>query len=82
MKKGWVDFGEVKDKVTMEMVLGHYRISDLKRSGQNLRGKCPLHEGQGERTLSVSLDRDLFFCFSCRAGGNVLVGCSDCKRLV
>ncbi len=76
MKKGWVDFGEVKDKVTMEMVLGHYGISDLKRSGQNLRGKCPLHEGQGERTLSVSLDRDLFFCFSCRAGGNVLDFCS------
>ena len=72
MTSRFVDFKEVKEKVSMEMVLARSGMSELKRSGENFRGKCPFHEGDGKRTLSVSLEKNLWYCFSCRAGGNVL----------
>lgn len=42
----------------------------LKRRGRKLWGLCPFH---GEKTPSFTVDaeRQLFYCFGCRAGGNV-----------
>jgi DNA primase len=73
MQKAWVDFKEVKDRVNMQMVLDHYQIDWLKAVGGNMRGKCPVHLG-GERTFHVSLEKNIFNCFSpkCGAKGNVL----------
>jgi DNA primase len=68
----WVDFREVKQKVSMRMVLDHYGVTGLKAVGDSLRGKCPLHEGEGVRTFQASLTKNIFHCFSCKAGGNVL----------
>ena len=70
--KDWVDFKEVKDRVTMQMVLDHYQINWLRTSGEELRGRCPIHEGEGQRTFHVNLSKNAFYCFSCKAKGNVL----------
>lgn len=73
MKKDWVDFKEVREKVSMASVLAHYGIKDqLEGKGEELRGKCPFHEGDGKRTLAVNLEKGLYYCFSCKAGGHVL----------
>lgn len=73
MEKEWVDFKLVKEAVTMEMVLEHYQINWLRKTGDNLRGKCPIHEAaEGERAFHVSLAKNVFNCFSCKAKGNVL----------
>lgn len=50
-------------------VIGRYTV--LKRSGSSLVGLCPFHK---EKTPSfhVSPDRQLFYCFGCGAGGNVI----------
>lgn len=68
----WVDFRLVKNAVTMQMALDRYGIDWLRKSGQELRGKCPLHQGEGERTFHVNLGKNAFNCFSCKARGNVL----------
>lgn len=70
--KQWVDFRAVKEAVTMEMALNHYGINWLRKSGQELRGKCPVHQGDGERTFHVNVGKNAFNCFSCKARGNVL----------
>ncbi len=71
-KKSWVDFQEVKQAVSFEEVLAHYQIDWLRRSGDDLRGRCPIHQGEGQRSFHVSLEKKAFYCFSCKAKGNVL----------
>jgi len=69
----WVDFEAIKHRVPMTAVLEHYRIQGLKRSGKaHLRGRCPLHGGEGWETFHIDTREQVFHCFSCRAGGSVL----------
>ena len=55
----FVDFREVKAKVSIEQVLGLFDITGLKKQGSELRGKCFLHSGDGTRTLAVSASDSL-----------------------
>jgi DNA primase len=69
----WVDFEAIKRRVPISAVLEHYRIQGLKRSGKvHLRGRCPLHVGEGRETFHVDTAEQVFHCFSCRVGGSVL----------
>ena len=71
--KSWVLYKDIKERVSIEMVLRHYGIFDkLKPAGNNLTGCCPIHGGSNPRQFSVSLERNVFNCFGdCKAGGNV-----------
>ena len=74
MTKEWVDFKKVKAGVDMQMVLDHYGINGLTKSGEELRGPCPIHKGsQRSKNFTVNLRKNAFKCFSkdC-ASGNVL----------
>jgi DNA primase len=72
MQNNWVDFKAVKAAVTMEMVLGRYGVNWLRKNGEELRGRCPIHHGEGQSTFHASLTKNAFNCFSCKARGNVL----------
>jgi hypothetical protein len=66
--KNWVDYKEIKEKISLPMVLGHYGI-ELKKSGQNLTGCCPIHQGTNKRQFSVSPERNIWNCFgNCKVG--------------
>lgn len=70
--KNWVDFKEIKQVVTMQMVLERYGI-ELKKKGQNYVGCCPIHKGSNSRQFSVHFEKNIWHCFGdCKAGGNVL----------
>lgn len=73
-KPDFVKYKELKENVSMEMVLRRYGIFEsLKPSGKNLVGCCPIHQGSNPNQFSVSLDRNLFNCFgNCKAGGNII----------
>ena len=73
-KKKLVDFRAVRDAVTMEEVLNHYGLLDrMKRTGDNLSGCCPIHKGKNPTQFRVSLEKNLWNCFSeCKHGGNVI----------
>ena len=69
----WFDFEIIKNRIPMTAALDHYRIQDLRRSGRDhLRGRCPLHSGEGRETFHVNTAEQVFHCFSCQAGGSVI----------
>jgi len=72
--KNWVDYKEIKAKVSMEMVLKHYGLMEsLKASGSSLVGCCPIHQGSNARQFSVNTKKNIFNCFGdCGGGGNVI----------
>jgi len=72
-----VDFAALRQRVTMEQVLHHIGIlGELRGSGPQRRGRCPIHAQPGDRrrTFSVNLQKNVFQCFDpeCNAHGNVL----------
>ena len=68
----WVEFGAIKQAVSLEAALRHYRVSGLRRLGDRLEGRCPIHGGQREDSFRASLRKNAFHCFACQAQGNVL----------
>jgi len=71
MENQWVDFKAVKQNVSMQQVLDRYKVR-LKKSGKELRGRCPIHQGEGSETFHANIEKNAFHCFSCGAKGNVL----------
>lgn len=75
MTTGWVDFKKVKEAVDMQMVLDHYGITGMGKSGEELRGRCPIHKGSRQsKNFTINVRKNAFKCFSgaCGAHGNVL----------
>jgi len=74
MTPGWVSFRAVKAAVSMRLVLADYGVLEqLRRSGRDqYRGRCPIHCGQGRDAFHAHLGKNVFHCFACGAGGNVL----------
>jgi DNA primase len=73
MSKGFVSFAEVKRGVSMEAVLGRYELLEsLTRKGRNLAGPCPFCKGASGRQFQVNLVKNAWYCFGCKAGGNIL----------
>lgn len=73
MPNGFVSFAEVKRAVTMEAVLARYGLSEaLGRKGQNLVGPCPFCKGKSRQQFQVNPVKNAWYCFGCKAGGNVL----------
>jgi DNA primase len=69
----WVDFRAVKEAVNLEAVLRYYRVKGLRpRRRGHLEGRCPIHRGEREDAFHVDLMKNVFHCFACQAGGNVL----------
>ena len=72
MQDNWVDFKAVKAAVNFPPVLARYQINWLTEKGDELRGRCPIHQGEGQSSFHVNLSKNAFHCFSCKAHGNVL----------
>lgn len=74
MSKTWINYKEIKEKVSLEAVLAQYGLLDsLRPSGPNLVGYCPIHKGSNSRQFSVNLERGIYNCFGdCQGGGNVI----------
>ena len=70
----FVDFKKVKEAVTILQVLDRYGITEmLKRSGDSLRGPCPVHKGGNPTAFRVSISKNCWNCFgACQGGGNIL----------
>jgi len=73
-KKPFVDFRDIRSRITMEQVLEHYGLLDkFKRSGQSLSGPCPIHKGSNPTQFRVNTEKNIWNCFSeCKHGGNTL----------
>ena len=69
MQDNWVDFKAVKTAVNMEVVLGRYQINWLRKKGDELRGRCPIHQGEGQDTFHAAWPRMPFTASRARRGG-------------
>ena len=72
MESNWVDFKAIKEAVPLLAVLQRYQVPGLKQHGQELRGRCPIHKGEGTESFHANTQKNAFQCFSCKAKGNVL----------
>ena len=72
----WLD--ELRQRADIVQVISGYVT--LKRNGHRYWGLCPFH---GEKTASFSVDaeRQLYYCFGCKAGGSVIQFIMDIERL-
>ena len=70
----WVDFKELKARVSIEdVLLRYYELPNLVRERTSLIGPCPVHGGDSPRAFHADLERNLWHCFSgCKTGGNQL----------
>ena len=69
-----LDFQRLKSCVSIEMVLAAKGLrGSLRRRGDRLIGPCPLHKGDNPTAFTVTLSKDLWYCFTrCHAGGDVV----------
>lgn len=72
----WVSFDVIKEEVSFDALLERYGLmsgatTKETKKGTELRLSCPFHE-DSTPSLSVNVWRGIFFCFSCRAKGDVI----------
>jgi DNA primase len=74
----WIDLKKLRQELSFRQVLQHYGV-ELKIKGHRAVGRCPLPDHQpttsaNDRStpFSADLERGLFRCFGCKAGGNHL----------
>ncbi len=60
---------DIKNSNDIVDIISQYVI--LKRSGRNFFGVCPFHK-EKTPSFSVSPDKQIFHCFGCGVGGNVI----------
>ena len=59
----------IKETVDIVAYIGKHMY--LKKSGMNWFGLCPFHK-EKTASFSVSREKKMFFCFGCRATGDVI----------
>lgn len=70
----WVNFKELRARLRFEDVLKYYGV-EVRRQDNQHKGPCPLPnhgESKTASSFSAHLEKGIFHCFGCGAGGNVL----------
>ncbi len=69
---------EIRSRNDIVDVISQYVV--LKRSGRNFFGLCPFHKEKSP-SFCVSADKQIFHCFGCGVGGNVIHFVSKVENL-
>ena len=66
-----IDFEVVRANIPIAQVLELVGFAAQARTGNQLRGSCPLHRSNSasSKTFSVNLDSNRYRCFKCQAAG-------------
>jgi hypothetical protein len=68
-----IDFRQVRQQVPLAAVLELLGFVPVARTGEQVRGPCPLHRARSPRSRSFAahLGRGVWYGFRCSVGGNV-----------
>ena len=72
----WLD--ELRARADIVQTVSAY--VPLKKNGRNYWGLCPFH-GEKTASFSVSPEKQMYYCFGCKAGGSVIQFIMDIERL-
>ena len=68
-----IDFKEIKQRVRITQIVHRYGWQLKQKGKDKLIGPCPIHDGeQGSTSFQITPSKDLWYCFKCREGGNIL----------
>lgn len=76
LSDAWLD--ELRARVNMVDLVGEYVA--LKPKGNRYWGRCPFHN-EKTPSFSVSPDSQLYYCFGCHKGGNVIHFVMEMERM-
>jgi DNA primase len=72
-KNKFVDFAEIKKAISITKILQHYgHLENLEQKGDDLKGKCPICKSSKSNPFKADTERNIWFCFVCKTGGNIL----------
>ena len=60
---------EVLSRINIVEVVSQY--VQLRKTGRNFVGLCPFHK-EKTPSFTVSLEKQIFYCFGCNEGGNAI----------
>jgi DNA primase len=60
---------EIRSRADIVALVSRY--VELKQAGRNWKGLCPFHD-EKTPSFNVNPDREIFHCFGCQAGGDVI----------
>ncbi len=69
---------EVNNKIKLSDFVGQF--VHLNEKGNSFVGKCPFHN-ENTPSFNVNNEKSLFYCFGCKAGGNILNFITKYKNL-
>ncbi|MBM7697994.1 DNA primase [Kurthia huakuii] len=69
---------QIRSQTDIVDVIGEYM--QLTKRGRNYFGLCPFH-GEQTPSFSVSIDKQIFHCFGCGAGGNAITFLMDIDNI-
>lgn len=69
---------QIRSSADIVDIVGEY--VQLTKRGRNWFGLCPFH-GESTPSFSVTSDKQIFHCFGCGAGGNVITFLMDIENL-
>lgn len=67
----YVDFAELKSRMTITQVAELLGLK-TKPAGHQLRAPCPACQSGGDRALVITPEKELFYCFAAREGGDLI----------
>jgi DNA primase len=69
-----IDFNVLRNEIGIDQVLDLLEFQPSSRSGDQLRGPCPVHGSSSDqsRSFSVNLTKGRYYCFKCNSKGNQL----------
>lgn len=75
----YLDFEAIKQDYPINRVVDLLRL-ELRQTGKQWRGKCPVCEGSSDRNLVITPEKGVYYCFSDEKGGDQLALIAHIRR--
>ena len=68
----FIDFKALKESVTIETAMVYLGLKGMTSEQGSYRGSCPTCKAGGKRALVITPEKESFYCFTMKRGGDVI----------